>query len=108
MTEWDPDPDGAERDPFLLDGEGDDEIHFDVFGSYVSNPPLYRKWRDCFRQHQPPVLIAWGKYDQIFPTAGAEPDERDQYTQLYVEIARRVRCRIASRSPGLYNPPDVG
>ena len=26
-----------------------------------------------FRKHQPPMLIVWGKNDQIFPAAGAEP-----------------------------------
>jgi hypothetical protein len=36
------------------------------------------KWQEYFRVHQPLVSIAWGKNDQIFPAAGAEP-----YKQLY-------------------------
>jgi pimeloyl-ACP methyl ester carboxylesterase len=66
-------PDGAAHDQFLLDRKGNDEIQLDLFLSYGSNPPLYPAWQEYFRTHQPPVLIAWGKNDQIFPAAGAEP-----------------------------------
>ena len=64
-------PDGAAHDQFLLDRKGNDEIQLDLFLSYGSNPPLYPKWQEYFRNYQPPVLIAWGKNDQIFPAAGA-------------------------------------
>ena len=70
-------PDGAALDQFLLDRKGNDEIQLDLFLSYGSNPPLYPKWQEYFRNYQPPVLIAWGKNDQIFPAAGAEPYKRD-------------------------------
>lgn len=70
-------PDGAAHDQFLLDRPGNDEIQLDLFLSYGSNPPLYPKWQDYFRKLQPPMLIAWGKNDQIFPAAGAEPYKRD-------------------------------
>jgi pimeloyl-ACP methyl ester carboxylesterase len=70
-------PDGAAHDQFLMDREGNDEIQLDMFLSYGSNPPLYPKWQAYFRQHQPPMLIVWGKNDKIFPAAGAEPYRRD-------------------------------
>lgn len=70
-------PDGAAHDQFLLDRPGNAEIQLDLFLSYGSNPPLYPKWQRYFREHQPPALIAWGKNDQIFPAAGAEPYRRD-------------------------------
>jgi pimeloyl-ACP methyl ester carboxylesterase len=73
-------PDGAAHDQFLLDRKGNDEIQLDLFLSYGSNPPLYPKWQDYFRKYQPPMLIAWGKNDQIFPPAGAEPYKRDLKT----------------------------
>jgi pimeloyl-ACP methyl ester carboxylesterase len=76
-------PDGAAHDQFLLDRKGNDEIQLDLFLSYGSNPPLYPKWQAYFREHQPPVLIAWGKNDQIFPAAGAEPYKRDLKTLEY-------------------------
>jgi pimeloyl-ACP methyl ester carboxylesterase len=70
-------PDGPAHDQFLLDRKGNDEIQLDLFLSYGSNPPLYPKWQAYFREHQPPMLIVWGKNDQIFPAAGAEPYRRD-------------------------------
>jgi pimeloyl-ACP methyl ester carboxylesterase len=76
-------PDGPAHDQFLLDRKGNDEIQLDLFLSYGSNPPLYPKWQEYFRKHQPPVLIAWGKNDQIFPPAGAEPYKRDLKTLEY-------------------------
>ena len=76
-------PDGPAHDQFLLDREGNKEIQLDLFLSYGSNPPLYPKWQEYFRKHQPPVLIAWGKHDQIFPAAGAEPYRKDLKTLEY-------------------------
>jgi pimeloyl-ACP methyl ester carboxylesterase len=73
-------PDGPAHDQFLLDRKGNDEIQLDLFLSYGSNPPLYPKWQEYFHTHQPPVLIAWGKNDKIFPAAGAEPYKRDLKT----------------------------
>ena len=76
-------PDGAAHDQFLLDRKGNDEIQLDLFLSYGSNPPLYPQWQEYFRKHQPPMLIVWGKNDQIFPAAGAEPYKRDLKTLEY-------------------------
>jgi pimeloyl-ACP methyl ester carboxylesterase len=76
-------PDGAAEDQFLLDRPGNDEIQLDLFLSYGSNPPLYPAWQEYFRTHQPPMLIVWGKNDQIFPPAGAEPYKRDLKTLEY-------------------------
>jgi pimeloyl-ACP methyl ester carboxylesterase len=73
-------PDGAAHDQFLLDRPGNDEIQLDMFLSYGGNPPLYPKWQEYFRTHQPPMLIVWGKNDPIFPAAGAEPYKRDLKT----------------------------
>ena len=73
-------PDGPAHDQFLLDRPGNDEIQLDLLLDYGSNPPLYPSWQEYFRKHQPPMLIAWGKNDQIFPGAGAEPYKRDLKT----------------------------
>jgi len=61
----------------LLDREGNREIQLQMFYSYGSNPPLYPAWQEYLRTHQPPTLIVWGKNDEIFPAAGAEPYKRD-------------------------------
>ena len=61
----------------LLDRPGNQEIQLALFYSYGSNPPLYPKWQEYLRTHQPPTLIVWGKNDLIFPAAGAYPYKRD-------------------------------
>ena len=70
-------PDNWLHDAWLLDRPGNREIQLDLFLSYGENPPLYRKWQEYFRAHQPPALIVWGKNDQIFPAEGAHPYRRD-------------------------------
>ena len=76
-------PDAWTTDQYLLDRKGNDEIQLDLFLSYGSNPPLYPEWQEYFGKRQPPVLIVWGKNDQIFPVAGAEPYRRDLKTLEY-------------------------
>ncbi len=61
----------------LLDREGNSEIQLQMFYDYGSNPPLYPEWQGYLRKSQPPTLIVWGKNDEIFPAAGAEPYKRD-------------------------------
>jgi pimeloyl-ACP methyl ester carboxylesterase len=73
-------PDGPAQDQFLLDRPGNDEVQLDLFLNYGSNPPLYPAWQAYFHAHQPPMLIAWGAHDQIFPAAGAQPYKRDLKT----------------------------
>lgn len=70
-------PDAWTLDQVGLDRPGNKEIQLQLFLSYGTNPPLYPKWQAYFREHQPPMLIVWGKNDQIFPAAGAEPYRRD-------------------------------
>ena len=53
------------------------EIQLALFSDYGSNVPLYPKWQKILREHQPPMLIVWGKNDQIFPPVGAYPYKRD-------------------------------
>jgi len=61
----------------LLDRDGNQDIQLQMFYSYGSNPPLYPAWQEYLRVNQPPTLIVWGKNDEIFPAAGAEPYKRD-------------------------------
>lgn len=70
-------PDNWNIDQPLLDRPGNAEIQLSLFYSYGSNPERYPEWHAYFRQYQPPTLIVWGKNDQIFPAAGAEPYKRD-------------------------------
>ncbi len=70
-------PDNWLVDQTLMDRPGNQDIQLALFYSYRSNPPLYPKWQEYFRQHQPPMLIVWGKNDLIFPAEGAYPYRRD-------------------------------
>lgn len=76
-------PDGPAHDQFMLDRKGNDEVQLDLFLSYGSNPPLYPRWQEYFRNNRPPMLIVWGMNDQIFPAAGAAPYKRDLKTLEY-------------------------
>ena len=70
-------PDNRHHVQTLLDREGNQEIQLQLFYGYGSNPPLYPKWQEYLRKHQPPTLIVWGKNDEIFPAEGAHPYKRD-------------------------------
>ncbi|QVL31705.1 alpha/beta hydrolase [Telmatocola sphagniphila] len=76
-------PDGPAHDQFHMDRPGNDEIQLDLLLDYSSNPPLYPSWQGYFRKYQPPMLIAWGKNDQSFTTAGAEQYKRHLKTLHY-------------------------
>ena len=70
-------PDAWTVDQAYLDRPGNKAIQLELFYSYGSNPARYPEWQAYFRKHQPPMLITWGKNDQIFPAAGATPYLRD-------------------------------
>jgi len=69
--------DAINEDQRLLDREGNEAIQLQMFYDYGSNVPLYPKWQAYFRKHQPDTLIVWGDKDEIFPSAGAYPYQRD-------------------------------
>ena len=70
-------PDNWNVDLRHLTREENPAIQLALFYSYASNPPLYPKWQEYFRKHQPPTLIVWGKNDYIFPAEGAHPYKKD-------------------------------
>ena len=56
---------------------GNLDIQLNLLYDYRTNPPLYAKWHEYFRQVQPPVLIVWGRDDPIFGADGARAFQRD-------------------------------
>jgi pimeloyl-ACP methyl ester carboxylesterase len=70
-------PDNWLMDQQGLDRPGNQDIQFELFYSYRTNPPLYPEWQAYLRQYQPPTLITWGKNDAIFPASGAYPYKAD-------------------------------
>jgi pimeloyl-ACP methyl ester carboxylesterase len=70
-------PDAWMLDQAYMDRPGNSDIQLALLHSYGSNPGHYPAWQRYFRDHQPPMLIAWGKNDKIFPAEGAHPYLRD-------------------------------
>jgi len=70
-------PDNWNVDLQHLTRKENNEIQLAMFYDYRTNVPLYPKWQQYFRDHQPPTLIVWGKNDYIFPAEGAHPYKRD-------------------------------
>lgn len=70
-------PDTWTLDQALLERPGNKEIQLQLFYDYGSNPKLYPGWQAYFREHQPPMLIVWGKNDLIFPAEGAVAYKQD-------------------------------
>jgi pimeloyl-ACP methyl ester carboxylesterase len=69
--------DAINEDQRLLDRENNEAIQLQMFYDYGNNVPLYPEWQAYFRKHQPATLIVWGDKDEIFPSAGAHPYNRD-------------------------------
>jgi pimeloyl-ACP methyl ester carboxylesterase len=70
-------PDGYALDNFYLARPGADEVQLDLFGDYKNNVAIYPAIQAYLREHQPPLLAAWGRHDPFFLPAGAEAFKRD-------------------------------
>ncbi|MEV7794247.1 alpha/beta fold hydrolase [Streptomyces sp. NPDC087512] len=60
-----------------LDRPGNKDIQLQLFWDYRFNLDAYPVFQEYFRTHQPPLLAAWGRGDEIFGPAGAEAFTRD-------------------------------
>lgn len=70
-------PDGWQYDQSLLDRTGNANIQLDLFYDYRNNVSLYPTWQKLLREHNPPVLVVWGKNDQLFVEPGGWAFKRD-------------------------------
>jgi len=70
-------PDSYYMDHFIFERHGIKDIQKILFKDYANNFPKYPEWQKYLRTYQPPVLLAWGKNDKIFPGAGALAYEKD-------------------------------
>lgn len=70
-------PDAYTLDQAYLDRPGNNDIQLAMIYDYRNNLPKYAQWQAYFRKHRPPTLVVWGRNDQIFLAAGAEPYRRD-------------------------------
>jgi pimeloyl-ACP methyl ester carboxylesterase len=71
------DPDLWDDEFAFLSKPGEVEIQSDLFYDYRTNVAAYPAWQAWLREHQPPTLVVWGKYDPSFLAAEAEAYRRD-------------------------------
>ncbi|WP_299598214.1 alpha/beta hydrolase [uncultured Tateyamaria sp.] len=75
-------PESILPDNWLMDYErvqrpGQYKVQLDLLTNYTSNIEAYPAWQAYLREHQPPVLVTWGKNDPFFTPPGAEGYARD-------------------------------
>ena len=70
-------PDTWHHDFALLSRPGNDAIQLALFRDYATNPPLYPALHAYLRDSLPPVLVVWGKGDEIFGPDGARAFAED-------------------------------
>ncbi|MBE0563538.1 MAG: alpha/beta hydrolase [Ochrobactrum anthropi] len=70
-------PDGYELDIAYMARPGAEEIQLDLIHDYRNNVALYPDFQSYFREHPPPLLATWGRYDPAFIPPGAEAYKRD-------------------------------
>ncbi|WP_437398579.1 alpha/beta fold hydrolase [Flagellimonas lutimaris] len=70
-------PDCWNLDFLRLSRPNSHRANLDLFYDYKNNLKVYPKWQQYLRDHQPPVLVVWGKNDMFFPESGAEAYKRD-------------------------------
>ncbi len=70
-------PDLWVDEAYFLNQPGQAEIQSDLFYDYQNNVKSYPAWQKWLREHQPPMLVMWGRYDTSFTVAGAEGYKKD-------------------------------
>lgn len=70
-------PDNWEVDLRHILRPENDDIQIGLFYDYQNNVKQYPKWQAYLREHNPEMLIVYGKDDYIFPGVGAEAYKKD-------------------------------
>ena len=109
-------PDNWEIDLRHLERPENGQIQLDLFYDYRTNPPKYPEWQQYFRDHNPEMLIVYGKNDYIFPVRGAEAYKKDVTNLEYhlfdaghfaleshgIEIAATIRSFLKRKLAKIY------
>ncbi|MGE5625279.1 MAG: alpha/beta fold hydrolase [Bacillota bacterium] len=64
-------PDAWNDEYAFLSRPGEEQKMLDLFYDYRTNQAAFPAWQDWLKQHQPPTLVVWGKYDTSFTMEGA-------------------------------------
>ncbi|TFW19963.1 alpha/beta fold hydrolase [Duganella callida] len=106
-------PDGWDDEFAAISRPGQREIQAALLYDYRTNVQSYPQWQAWLRQHQPRMLVMWGRYDPSFIVPGAEGYKRDvPGAELHIldaghfaldektdEMARLVRGFMARLDP---------
>jgi pimeloyl-ACP methyl ester carboxylesterase len=71
------DPDLWTDEFAFLSRPGQGDIQTDLFYDYRTNVASYPAWQEWLREHQPPLLVVWGRFDPSFQVEEAEAYRRD-------------------------------
>jgi pimeloyl-ACP methyl ester carboxylesterase len=71
------DPDLWTDEFTFLNQPGQIDIQTELFYDYRTNVEAYPKWQAWMREHQPRLLVLWGKYDLSFDLSEPEAYRRD-------------------------------
>ncbi|MBE1529131.1 pimeloyl-ACP methyl ester carboxylesterase [Sphingopyxis sp. OAS728] len=71
------DPDSWTDEYAFLSRPGQRQIQADLLYDYRTNVAAYPAWQAWLREHRPPLLVMWGRYDPSFIVPGAEAYARD-------------------------------
>jgi pimeloyl-ACP methyl ester carboxylesterase len=61
----------------FLSRPGQREIQASLLYDYRTNVASYPAWQTWLREHKPPTLVVWGRYDPSFIAPGGEAYKRD-------------------------------
>ena len=70
-------PDTWTEEYAYLSRPGQREIQGQLLYDYRTNVAAYPLWQQWLREHRPPTLVVWGRYDPSFISLGAEAYKRD-------------------------------
>lgn len=70
-------PDAWNMDCAYLSRPLNGRIQLELLYDYRKNVELYPQWQAYFREHQPPLLVLWGRNDPIYSVQGALSYQRD-------------------------------
>ena len=71
------DPDLWTDEFAFLSQPGQQDIQADLFYDYRTNVASYPAWQTWLREHRPPLLVLWGRYDPSFQVNEAKAYLRD-------------------------------
>lgn len=71
------DPDMWHDEFAFLSSAGQIDIQTELFYDYRTNVERYPQWQRYLREHQPPMLVLWGKHDPSFTVQGAHAYRRE-------------------------------